>query len=92
MLQEVFNCLLSNEAREEFLHGVRGAPTLTENELKNLDTFFNLVSINRLNLSTTFNVVVYLETSLIFPVYLTFFIYIYNRMPLVAQPIISSFC
>lgn len=56
LLQEVFSCLCSEAAREDFLNGFRGAPQLNEAEILKLDTFFRLVSIDRQNLPGSFNV------------------------------------
>lgn len=54
-LQEVFHCLFS-PAREDFLTGSRGAPQLSESDLQKLDTFYSLISIDRLNLPGSFMV------------------------------------
>jgi len=54
-IQEVFSCLCSEAAREDFLNGFRGAPQLNEAEILKLDTFFRLVSIDRQNLPGSFN-------------------------------------
>jgi len=53
-IQEVFSCLCSEAAREDFLNGFRGAPQLNEAEILKLDTFFRLVSIDRQNLPGSF--------------------------------------
>lgn len=56
-LQEVFNCLCSSTAREDFLNGTRGAPQISEADLQKLDTFFSLVTIDRQNLPGNFSVI-----------------------------------
>jgi len=53
-IQEVFSCLCSEAAREDFLNGFRGAPQLNDAEILKLDTFFRLVSIDRQNLPGSF--------------------------------------
>lgn len=55
-MQEVFHCLFSASAREDFLSGNHGAPQLSESDLQKLDTFYSLVSIDRQNLPGSFNV------------------------------------
>ncbi|KAI9561812.1 hypothetical protein GHT06_012773 [Daphnia sinensis] len=55
IIQEVFSCLCSPAAREDFLNGTHGSPQLTESDLQKLDTFYSLVSVDRQNLPKTFN-------------------------------------
>ncbi|XP_046441352.1 caprin homolog isoform X2 [Daphnia pulex] len=54
-IQEIFNCLCSPSAREDFLNGLHGSPQLTESDLQKLDTFYSLISIDRQNLPKKFN-------------------------------------